>query len=193
MGETTLQAADGRWPLAYALGVAEDLKALLAPTCERVAIAGSVRRRRETVKDIELVVIPRYQASMNLFGEGEKRTDLLSMVIDAYMNIDGIFSKRMNTAGRPIGYGPLNKYLVHVPTGLAVDIFTATPENWGMAMVVRTGPKELNVRMMQRFRELGMEGGVYWVKHVIEEIPVPDEETVFRLLQWPYVRPEARK
>ena len=42
-------SGDRRWPLADALRVADDLKALLAPACERIEIAGSVRRRKPDV------------------------------------------------------------------------------------------------------------------------------------------------
>jgi DNA polymerase/3'-5' exonuclease PolX len=48
-----------RIPLARAVSIAETTRAALAPHCERIAIAGSVRRRRSFVGDIELVCIPR--------------------------------------------------------------------------------------------------------------------------------------
>lgn len=45
--------------LAQALAIAEKVKALLAPHCERIEIAGSIRRKKPDVKDIEIVAIPK--------------------------------------------------------------------------------------------------------------------------------------
>ena len=50
-----------RWPLKEALIVAETLREVLALRCERVDIAGSIRRRKDTVGDIELLYIPRME------------------------------------------------------------------------------------------------------------------------------------
>jgi DNA polymerase/3'-5' exonuclease PolX len=44
---------------AQALAIAERTRAALAPYCDRIEIAGSIRRRNPSVKDIELVAIPR--------------------------------------------------------------------------------------------------------------------------------------
>lgn len=41
--------------LEQALEIAEKVKALLAPHCERIEIAGSIRRKKPDVKDIEIV------------------------------------------------------------------------------------------------------------------------------------------
>jgi DNA polymerase/3'-5' exonuclease PolX len=55
-------------PLRLSLDIAADLAARiadgLAPVCDRLEIAGSIRRRCETVGDIELVAIPRFSASL---------------------------------------------------------------------------------------------------------------------------------
>lgn len=48
-----------RMPLAHAEELAHDLERELAPYCTRTLIAGSIRRRREFVKDIELLVEPK--------------------------------------------------------------------------------------------------------------------------------------
>jgi DNA polymerase/3'-5' exonuclease PolX len=57
-----------RIPLARAVSIAETTQAALAPHCERIAIAGSVRRRKAFVGDLELVCIPR-QLATGLFGD----------------------------------------------------------------------------------------------------------------------------
>jgi len=99
---------------------------------------------------------------------------------------------RLNKRGSRT-YGPKNKLMVHLPSGMAVDIFSSTEENWGMALFVRTGPKEWNIRAMSRLRELGMQGHAYGgISRSDSELNCPDEETVFRYLGWSYVPPEER-
>lgn len=47
--------------LERAKGVAAEVVARLGPACERVEVAGSVRRRKAEVKDLEVVFIPRME------------------------------------------------------------------------------------------------------------------------------------
>lgn len=105
----------------------------------------------------------------------------------------GVLSYRYNKAGHPIGFGEQNKHLVDVASGVAVDIFSATAKNWGMALVVRTGPADFNIRMMARFKTLGMRGHAYGGVTVNEaEMDCPTEAAVFDLLGWSWARPEDR-
>ena len=64
-----------------------------------------------------------------------------------------------------------------------------------MSLVVRTGPKDFNVRMMSRFRELEMRGHAYGgvTDRNGNDVECPDEATVFGLLGWPWIPPEERQ
>ena len=191
-----------RFPLGVALAVAHDLRVMLEPSCERIEIAGSIRRGRLDVGDIELLYIPKTSIETDMFGNVTKVHDAIDSVLSVYLQ-DGSMVKRKNSAGHNIGYGKDNKFLVHQFSGIPLDIFATSVENWGMAMVVRTGPKDFNVRLMDRFQDLGMRGhayggvsihrlndeiGDYW-----ESLDCPTEEDVFRLAQWDYIEPEARR
>lgn len=162
--------------------IAEKIKAVLESSSERVEIAGSIRRQKPEVGDIELLVIPKYVAGV----------DMLDAKIKTLIHFD-MLGYRLNKLGSKV-YGPKNKLLIHLPSGIAVDIFSSTEANWGMALFVRTGPKEWNIRAMRRFYELDMRGHAYGgiSDSDSKEIACPDEETVFRYLGWPYVAPEKR-
>ena len=174
-----------RFPLAEAEAVAKELVVLLAPACEREpVIAGSIRRRKPDVGDIDLVVIPK--AAESAFGIDALYEGLRRLITN------GILIERLNKRDR-VTWGLLNKAMVHIPTGIPVDIYSTTPENWGMTMVVRTGPAWRNIRMMAWFKQLGMAGHASaGVTKGGVEMPCPDEETVYRLLGWPYTQPEKR-
>lgn len=175
-----------RFPLARALEVGQELVELLGPACERIEIAGSIRRRRLDVGDVELLCISRLGDTVAL------GTNVYLDAAVEHLLQEKVLEKRRNKAGRTT-YGPLNKLLVHVASGIPVDIFSATEENWGMALVVRTGPAEWNIRMMDRFKERGLQGHAYGgVTQGGIKIPCPTEGEVFRLLDWPYRPPEER-
>jgi len=170
--------------LAKANAIAEELQRYLSWGCERIVIAGSIRRQKPEVKDIELLCVPAFGG---IVGEVNK---LDEAIVDMLMS--GHLSYRLNKRGQRT-YGDKNKFMVHKPSGIGVDIFCTDKENWGMALFIRTGPKELNIKAMKRFMELGMKGHAYGGVSIGEAMmECPDEETVFKLLGWKYLLPEQR-
>lgn len=183
-----------RYPRAVAEKVITDIVNDLGPWTERYDIAGSYRRGKADVGDVEMVYIPKYRNRVtDLFGAIEQ-VDLLGEWLEENMLSPGaMFSLRMNSAGRKIGFGPLNKMLVHNATNVPVDIFTTSAANWGMAMVVRTGPADLNIHIMRAFLAKGMKGHAYGgVTRRGLDMPMPTEEDVFKALGWSYRVPQDR-
>lgn len=189
-----VKEAKRRFPRNEVLPVALELAIFLTPYCQHVAIAGSVRRMVPMVGDIELLCISDVEENQHvLFGEDRLGTrELLGDGI-AELERTGVLAKRLNVNGHTT-FGPLNKLMVHLPTGIPVDIFSTTAENWGMSLMVRTGSKAWNIRMMARFKAMGMAGHAYGgvTDANGREISCPTEEGVFRLLKWDPVFPEAR-
>ena len=180
-----------RHPLALAEVAADSLVRQLEDSCQKITVAGSIRRRRSDVGDIELLCVPK-PSGLDLFGRqvlGDNQLDRRCReLIEA-----GILGYRPNRVGA-VTFGPQNKLLVHRPTGIPVDVFSTEASNWGMALVVRTGPAGFNTWMMKRFRQLQMLGHAYGgVSRDGEELPCPTEELVFELMEWPWVRPEDRR
>ena len=182
-----------RYPLHTAQVIGEALRRRLEPFTKRIEIAGSIRRGREDVGDIELVYVPYMRPATDLFGDTLGQTDDIDFVLARMIKEDQL-EKRKNSAGRYIGYGSKNKYLVD-RSGIPVDIFSAPEANFGMTMVIRTGPAEFNMRLMQRFLDLGMKGHVSegmedkWGNWIL----CATEEEVFKLAQWDYLEPEDRR
>lgn len=175
------------WPLEFARLVAGKLLKRLEPFAARIEIAGSIRRGKPQVGDIELLYIPKWDRT------GDGKVDLVESEIRSMMSA-GILSLRRNKHGKAIGFGPLNKYLVHNGTKIGVDIFATDEQNYGMALLVRTGPKDFNVKVMGRFRQLQIAGHAYGGLSLLsgKEVQCPDEHTVFRYLKWEYISPERR-
>ena len=162
--------------------VAEALKARLEPYCERVEIAGSLRRQMPEVGDIELLVIPKH----------EGKVDLLSKALK-HLIFQGILDYRRNKRGS-LMYGPKNKFLLHRASGIPVDIFTTNDECWPMALAIRTGPKESNIAIATAAQRRG-----WRLKSYGDGFDTPkghvrchSEREVFELVGLPYRLPEER-
>lgn len=172
------------FPLWQAEAVGNYLVQELGPACDRITVAGSVRRRKPMVGDIELLCVPA--------GDGLFQLDRLDQAVQELMG-RGILAFRLNKLGNRT-YGRLNKLLIHVSSAIPVDIFSASMENYGMALFVRTGSAEFNVKAMARLKALGTPGHAYGgiTGPDGREIPCPDEQTVFRHLGWRYLEPWQR-
>src|SRR5262252_2157090 len=71
------------YTLDVASRVASELVERIADTCVRVEIAGSIRRKRPTVRDIDIVCVPKVAAMLDMFGEMTSTgIDLLACRLD---------------------------------------------------------------------------------------------------------------
>lgn len=156
----------------------------LAPVCERIAIVGSVRRKKPNPKDVELLCVPRRDPYTN--------TDMLEDLID-HLIVRGILAKRPLKSGRQ-SYGHYNKLLVHVPTSTPVDIFTTDEKKWWMALVIRTGPKDSNIYLAMTAEKKGWKLRAYGAGYDTPGGPhiCQSEAEVFEVLGLPHLPPEKR-
>lgn len=147
-----------RWPLAEARAAAEQLCELLREAANRIEIAGSIRRGRPDVGDIEILYIPRTaQRKEDWFSD--RTFNLFDEFLDKFISA-GILARRRNVKGSEI-WGPKNKLAVHCATGIPVDLFAATAENWWNLLVCRTGPAESNTNIAMAAQRRGMKWSPY--------------------------------
>ena len=181
-----------RWPHAEALAVAEQLQAILSPACRRIAIAGSLRRRKPDVGDVELLFVPILTERPD--GLFDRRiVDVCSEVVEK-MLADGVLAKRPNVNGH-FTWGERNKLAIHVPSGIPVDLFGTSEANWFVSLVIRTGSKDTNLRLtngaIRRGATLNAYGsGVTWSDGT--QTPATSEEHVFEMCGVPYLPPHKR-
>jgi DNA polymerase/3'-5' exonuclease PolX len=175
-------------PLTEAERIAAAIVADLAPFCARIQVAGSVRRRKEFVGDIEVVAIPCY-APAGLFG------DCMANLLWEHLHASDAyrFTKGDHANGR--------YYQLVLPAhpGLQLDLFLAQPDNWGLTLLVRTGSAAFSTAMLARWKRrqgLGraQPGSVdgRLVTRDGRAVPTPEEATVFQLLEMQPVPPEQR-
>jgi len=186
--------SEKRYSEAEAWAVARPLALALEQVCERVEIAGSLRRRRPNVGDIELLFIPRcVEVKSGLFDTAlESQADRL---IEGWLK-EGLLAKRPSKVG-VFTWGEKNKLAVHVPSGIPVDLFSTTQLNWWNSLVCRTGGKTSNLQITNGALRRGWSfeaygSGFHRVNDETERYDTTSEEDVFRFVGLPYVPPERR-
>ena len=129
-----------KYPRAAALKVAKEL-CQIKRLCDNLICAGSLRRRKVEVGDVEILFIPQFTAVKDgLFDS--KRISVVDLALDEILKA-GIITKRKNVNGSEM-WGEKNKLAVHVASGIPVDFFAATHDNWFNYLVCRTGGAENN-------------------------------------------------
>lgn len=168
--------------LEKAREIAEEVRRHLDESCVRTEIAGSIRRRKKDVGDIEILCISRFEGG----------ADSLDRRVQGLM-FQGVLTYRLNKLGRKV-YGPKNKLMLHVPSGIGVDIFSTTEECWPVSLVVRTGGKKTNQRIAMAALQKGYHFHAYGSGFSTPsgEIVCRSEREVFEAVGLPYREPWER-
>lgn len=171
-----------KYPRSEAEAVAREIGALLKPACERIAVAGSLRRGALVVGDIELVYIPKTENRSdpdNFFG----RIDV-NLADEVILGLEraGVLARRKNVNGSEM-YGPKNKLMVHA-SGIPVDLFATRADCWFNYLVCRTGPAESNTRIAASAKRMGWHWNPYGEGFTRDGkvYPMDTEERVFRFV-----------
>lgn len=181
---------------------ARNLVDLWSPYCERLEIAGSIRRGKPDPHDIELVAIPKVreeERQVDMFTKATVEIDLLSNALEDE-KARGRVADRLDKNGRP-AWGQKFKRLQYLRPGhggWAVDLFAVTwPAQWGVIFAIRTGPwdfsrKVVTSQLQGGVMPVGMRvaDGVLWRSN--EMLDTPEEEDFFRHIGIPCWPPEER-
>jgi DNA polymerase/3'-5' exonuclease PolX len=186
----------GKVPRDRAMIVAREINLWLEPLVERKIFAGSLRRLKPMVGDIEVLYIPKIEMRadpLDLLGH-QVPCNLVSHWLGDCLH-KGILAQRLSETGRP-SWGAVNKLATDVVSGIGVDFFEANLSNWVSLLVCRTGPAELNTRICMAAEKLGQKWNPYigFVHPVTEELlfAPPSEEALFRHVNLPYAEPKDR-
>lgn len=182
-----------KWPREQAALLAQAIVDDLRPSCERIVVAGSIRRRCSKVSDIEILYIPRY-------AERRKPDDLLEMetyslpddIIDGWVK-QGRLAKRLSNTGIAT-WGKQNKMGTWTSPAIPVDFFATTEPKWWVSLVIRTGSKRTNLRLTTGAQKIGRHLHAYGegVSENGRTYPCLSERDVFDLCGVPYLEPEMR-
>jgi DNA polymerase (family 10) len=165
-----LKQRSGRFPLGAVLALMTEIETRLGrlPGVQRVAIAGSIRRRKETVGDGDILVIAREADA----------------VMDYFVGMDEVVHVH--------GKGS-TKSSVKLNTGMDVDLRVVPAQSFGAALNYFTGSKDHNVALRRIAIEKQLKLNEYGVFRGEKAIAGKTEEEVYAALGLPYIPPELRE
>ena len=181
--------------LADAGAAAEDLVAVLQPACERIEVAGSIRRLVDVVHDVELVAIPQFEDRQSQLWDPE-RANLLWERLN-WLILDGRLA--MHPTDPKLG----ERYakLVDVASGLQLDLFMVLPPaQWGVLFLIRTGSANYSNWFVKAVRDRGFHvadgalhrGGLGCTLSSCEIVETPEERDVYAVTGIPFTPPHLR-
>ena len=185
--------------LAQAQSIANSLIALLAPACDLIAVAGSVRRLKPEVKDLEIVVSPKLTVepglAIDLFGAApDIPVDMPTQLLDALYTLreTGIleYDRRIKRDG-----AKYKRFIVNPGTDRSIAL--ADRHNFGNILALRTGNSEFSKALVTTRRAGGLMPG-----HLVQKegylwrdgecIDCPTEEIFFSHLGIRWIEPQFR-
>lgn len=174
-GIEQFRRSSGRFLLSFATELAEELAAYLKMDgVELVTAAGSVRRGKDTVGDVDLLVT------------GADAEAVLERFVH-HPRVQNVLARGENKASANVGL-----------EGLQVDVRALPKESYGAALQYFTGSKEHNVALRQRAIARGLKLSEYGL---VPENPKPkiknqkfhDEASLYRELDLEFIPPELRE
>lgn len=161
-----------RQPLSRVLPIASDIVTHLKKNThvEKINIAGSLRRSKDTVKDIDILA-----ASTNPHD-----------VMKAFVHLPHVKEVLMQ--------GPTKSSII-THEGIQVDLRVVEDESFGAALAYFTGSKEHNIRLREMAVKKGLkinEYGIFREKDN-KKLGGQDENDVYKILGLPYIPPELRE
>ena len=156
------------YPMAY--GILEHMKKL--NVIKEISIAGSLRRMKETIGDIDILV-----------SAEKKHWKEIHEHFTNYPEIMEVLAKGET------------KSSIILNTGRQVDIRTVEPISWGAALQYFTGSKQHNIRIRDIAKEKGLKVNEYGIFKADsgERVGGEREEEVYELLGMQWVPPEIRE
>jgi len=153
-----------------AVGVIDCVKML----CDRIEVAGAVRRRKAEVHDVDIVLIPQPM--------------MWSTIVNRVVRMfDGVVEK-----------GGDKMAVLQLPVNnerCQVDLWVATHDNWGIVLMARTGSAEFNMKLAKHAHEIGRQ---YRISMGVTDeggkiLGSKTEEEVFEALKLKWIAPEKRE
>ncbi len=169
-GLDILKRSRGRLPLSFAALLANEVidKLKSLPEVEKISPAGSLRRQKESVRDVDILVVSSHP---------EK-------VMDTFV--------KMPLVKDILAQGP-TKASIRTKNDTQVDCRVVEDESYGAALVYFTGSKDFNIKLRKLAIKDGLKVNEYGIYKNDKFLCGKTEEEVFKKLGMSYVEPELRE
>jgi DNA polymerase (family 10) len=155
--------------LPLALALLDQLRQ--CPGVQRIELCGSLRRRKETIKDIDILI----------------SSDHPRPIMDAFVKLPRVV--------QVVGHGDTKSSVILADGGVTInaDLRVIQDEHFPFALHYFTGSKEHNVAMRARAQKYGLKLNEYELAGPNRSVKCKDEADVFRALDLDFIPPEMRE
>lgn len=170
--------------LKQADNLAHKILEKLLPYSDRIHIAGSIRREKPEVKDIEIVCQPKYVDG----AQGSFFADAMAEKV-----ISQNYVQLIKSLGRVIKGKPDGRYMqIELPEGINLDLFMPDPDDYYRQFAIRTGSSDYSYETIAKgwLRKgwCGSDVGLRRISDCIEE-----HGAIINKRTWRCVNPKAEK
>ena len=171
-GIALIKRGTERRPLGRVLPLADDIVRRMkeAAPVDKIEVAGSIRRMKETVKDIDILTT-------------SKKPEV---VMDVFVKLPHV--------SRVLAHGP-TKSSVITEDGIQVDLRVVEEDSFGAALQYFTGSKQHNIKLREMAVRSGLKLNEYgaFKEPGEKKIAGNTEEEMYKVLKLPYIAPELRE
>ena len=169
-GIELLKRGKERMTLAQAIQVGDEFMASLKklPEVKKISAAGSLRRQKETVRDIDILVI-------------SKKPEKIMDIFTGLPGVANVLAKGKTKAS------------VRTKDDVQVDCRVEEEKSFGAALLYFTGSKNFNIKLRQLAIKKGLKINEYGVFRKDKFICGRTEEEIFKILGMSYIEPELRE
>jgi DNA polymerase (family 10) len=171
-GIEMLKRGKERQPLGRVLPMADEIVNALevSKNVRRVSLAGSLRRMKDTIKDIDILATSQNPAK----------------VMKTFVNLPQV--KEILARG-------ITKSSIVTNAGIQVDLRVVEEDSFGAALAYFTGSKAHNIRLREMAMKRGLKINEYGVfdQKTDKKIAGKEEKDIYRVLDLPYIHPELRE
>jgi DNA polymerase (family 10) len=164
------QQSAGRLPLGEVLEVAREIEAAMSelPMVSHALVAGSIRRHRDTIGDVDILAVSRSPSEV-------------SRAFEALPQVQAVHA-----------HGP-TKTLVRLRKGIDADLRVLAPESFGAALLYFTGSKPHNIALRKIAKAQGLKLNEYGLFHGKRRVAGRSEEEIYQALGFSWIPPEMRE
>ena len=167
-----LKSSGGRMPIHRAMELAESIREKIAsvPGIERAEIAGSIRRRKETAGDIDILATGNEKAAKKAMEKFVSLPETQSIIAEGD-----------------------TKSSVRLSMGLDADLRIIDKDSYGAGMLYFTGNKDHNIKIRKIAIEKGLKLNEYGLFKGEKSIAGKTEEEIYKALGMTFIPPEIRR
>lgn len=171
-GIAVMKTKPKRYPIADVIPIAKRILHSLKrfKSVEKIEIAGSYRRKKKTVKDLDILII-------------SKNPDAVMKAFTSMRGISKVLARGMT------------KSVIRLDNGMHVDLRVVKASQWGAALLYFTGTKDFNIHLRRIALKKGWTLNEYSLSEVGNGkiIASKTEKAIFKKLGMKYVEPENRE